>query len=58
MAEKKNKGGRPAIDNPRRSPVTVRLTAGEYSKLKEYAESHSQTITQVILEGIELVYSK
>ncbi|MBQ3795998.1 MAG: CopG family transcriptional regulator [Butyrivibrio sp.] len=58
MAEIKNKGGRPAIDNPRRSPVTVRLTADEYSRLKEYAELHSQTITQVILEGIEMVYSK
>ena len=58
MAVNKRKVGRPAEDNPKRSPVTIRLTSDDYSRLKEYSEQHSKTMTQVIMEGIELVYSK
>lgn len=58
MAENKRKVGHPFSDNPKRSPVTIRLTSEEYSRLKEYSEKHSKTMTQVIMEGIEMVYSK
>ncbi len=58
LAENKRKVGRPAEDNPKRSPVTIRLTSNDYSRLKEYSEQHSKTMTQVIMEGIEMVYSK
>ncbi len=60
MAEKKPKGkvGHPFAENPRKSPVTVRLTSEEYARLKEYADLHSMTMTQVIMEGINMVYSK
>ena len=34
-----------------RDPKTI-------GQLKEYAEEHSMTMTQVIMEGIQLVYSK
>jgi predicted DNA-binding protein len=50
--------GHPFAENPKRSPVTIRLTADDYSRLKEYSEKHSKTMTQVIMEGIELVYAK
>ncbi len=58
MAENKRKVGHPFSDNPKRSLVTVRLTTDDYSQLKEYSERHSKTMTQVIMEGIKLVYSK
>ena len=58
MAENRKKVGHPFSDNPKKSPVTIRLTADDYSRLKEYADKHSMTMTQVIMEGIELVYSK
>ncbi len=58
MAENMRKVGHPFSENPKRSLVTVRLTADDYSQLKEYSERHSKTMTQVIMEGIELVYSK
>lgn len=58
MAESKRRVGRPVEPNPKRSPVTIRLNEAEYSRLKEYAELHSMTMTQVIAEGLNLVYSK
>jgi hypothetical protein len=54
----KKKIGRPFEENPKDHPVTIRLTADEYSRLREYAEMHSMTLTQVMMEGINLVYSK
>lgn len=58
MAENKRKVGHPFSDNPKKSPVTIRLTSDDYSRLKEYADTHSVTMTQVIMEGLEMVYSK
>ena len=58
MAENKRKVGHPFSDNPKKNPVTISLTADDYSRLKEYADKHSMTMTQVIMEGIQLVYSK
>lgn len=58
MAENKKKVGHPFSDNPKKSPVTIRLTSDDYSRLKEYADKHSVTMTQVIMEGLEMVYSK
>ena len=58
MAENKKKVGHPFSDNPKKSPVTIRLTSDDYSRLEEYADKHSVTMTQVIMEGLEMVYSK
>lgn len=59
MAEQK-KMGRPKLDeeDARGHRVSVRLTNEEYNRLKEYAESQNTTATQVILEGLNMVYSK
>lgn len=56
MAE--GKCGRPKAENPRCNIVTLRLTDEELSQLEEFAESKSLTKTQVILEGLEKVYSE
>lgn len=53
-----NPNGRPQVENPRQSVLGVRLTAAEHSKIKQYAFDHHQTISQVVLEGLDLLYSK
>lgn len=50
------KVGRPKLDVIRDHTVTVRLSAEEHSRLKEYSEKHQKTITETIKEGIGLMY--
>ncbi|MGI6502257.1 MAG: CopG family transcriptional regulator [Anaerostipes sp.] len=52
-----NKGGRPQSDNPKQSVLGVRVTAEEHERIKQYASLHHQTISQVVLEGLELLYN-
>lgn len=53
-----NKGGRPQSDNPKQSVLGVRVTTEEHERIKQYASLHHQTISQVVLEGLELLYTK
>lgn len=53
-----NAGGRPQSDNPRKNVLGVRVTTEEHEKIKKYASRHQQTISQVVLEGVELLFSK
>lgn len=55
MTEKKQNFGRPKSNNPRKNAVTVRLTDEELLLLKNYADQHAKTMTQVILGGIKIV---
>ena len=57
MAEK-NKGGRPKSENPKNIIVTLRLNREQLARLEEYSEKHSLTKTQVILDGLEKLYSE
>ena len=57
MSEVKNKGGRPKAEDPKNRIVTLRLTQEQYSRLEAYSENKSLTKTQVILEGLERIYS-
>ena len=58
-APKKRGGhGRPPSPRPRTSTLTVRLTEAEKEKLEEAARLIGETKTGVIVEGIELVYSR
>ncbi|SHK77868.1 hypothetical protein SAMN02745136_03325 [Anaerocolumna jejuensis DSM 15929] len=50
-------GGRPQSDNPKQSVLGVRVTAEEHEKIKKYAAQHQQTISQVVLEGVELLFN-
>ena len=55
---KGNPNGRPPSPRPRTSTLTVRLTEAEKEKLEEAARLIGETKTGVIVEGIELVYSR
>lgn len=54
----KKKIGRPKIQERRESVLGVRVTAEEHSFIKQYASYHNKTISQVVLEGLELLYNK
>jgi len=54
----KNKGGRPHSENPKQCSLGVRLSSADYEKVKSYAAEHHQTISQVVLEGLSLLYNK
>ncbi len=51
-----SKMGRPVIGEPSLHRVTIRLTEKEYQRLKTYAETSNQTMTQAVKQGIELIY--
>lgn len=53
-----NKGGRPQSENPKQKVLGVRLTENDHEKIKQYANRHHQTISQVVLEGLELLYNR
>lgn len=50
------KVGRPKMDVIRDHTVTVRLSAEEHKRLKEYSEKHQRTITETIKAGIDIMY--
>lgn len=53
-----SKMGRPKSDDPMRNKISVRLTDGEYERLKAYAEAYNKTLTDIIKDGIELLYQE
>ena len=53
-----NPNGRPQVDNPKQSVLGVRVTAEDHEKIKQYASDHHQTISQVVLDGLDLLYGK
>lgn len=55
---KGNPNGRPPSPRPRTATLTFRLTEAEKEKLEEAARLIGETKTGVIVEGIDLVYSK
>lgn len=50
------KMGRPKLPVVRDKIVTLRLTEEEHKRLKDYSESHHQTITESIKEGVNILY--
>lgn len=47
--------GRPKSDAPKLNTLSVRVTDEELQELKEYADSHDMTITQLLKTGVELL---
>lgn len=47
--------GRPKLENPRSSKVSLRVTDDYLEKIKEYATVHDMTIAQVIKLGLDLI---
>lgn len=44
---------RPKAENPKTKKVDVRLTEYEYTRLKEYAKRHNQTLAQTLRLEVE-----
>lgn len=51
------KMGRPKVETVKDRTITMRVTPAEHQKIKEYAQSHSLTITQVVQKGVEIILS-
>lgn len=49
------KMGRPKAEEVKDKSINMRVTSAEYHKIKEYAQSHNLTITQVVQKGIEII---
>lgn len=49
------KMGRPKSDAPKLNTLSVRVTDKELQKLKDYADSHGMTITQLLHTGVNLL---
>lgn len=50
------KMGRPKSDVIKDKIVTIRMSAEEHQKLRDYSENHQQTITETLKEGVDLLY--
>ena len=58
MKKGANKGGRPVVENPRDKNLSVRVTKDDYERIKGYASSHNVTISDMFLQGLDLLYEK
>ena len=50
------KMGRPKSDVIKDKIVTIRMSAEEHQKLRDYSEKHQQTITETLKEGVDFLY--
>ena len=50
--------GRPPAEDPKSYRVTVRMSKSDYERLSTYAKANEQTITETMLEGVELLMKK
>ena len=49
------KMGRPKSDAPELNTLSLRVTDSELRELKDYADSHGMTITQLLHTGVDLL---
>lgn len=49
------KMGRPPVEEPSNHKVSVRLTDKQYQRLKAYAESCNESMTEALKKGMELL---
>ena len=49
------KVGRPKVEVIKDKIITMRVTPEEHKRLKEYAQAHHLTVTQVLQKGVEKV---
>lgn len=47
------KMGRPKAKEVKEKIITLRVTPARYKKIKEYAQAHNLTITEVLLKGVD-----
>ena len=56
-AEEAHTWQRPKVEEVKDKVITMRVTPAEYQKIKEYAQTHNLTITQVLQKGVEKLFS-
>lgn len=52
------KMGRPPLEEPMVHKVSVRFSDREYERLKAYAEAINKSMTEVLKDGLELLYKE
>ena len=52
------KMGRPIIETHKEKVLSIRVTDEEKERLKQYALRNNQTISQVVLTAVDLLYTK
>lgn len=50
------KMGRPKVEEVKDKSINMRATPSEYQKIKEYAQTHNLTITQVLQKGVKKLF--
>lgn len=53
-----NKDGRTPVDDPKQKILGVRVTVSDHERIKKYAAEHHKTISQVVIEGLDLLCNK
>lgn len=53
-----NKDGRPPVDDSKQKILGVRVTVSDHERIKKYAAEHHKTISQVVIEGLDLLCNK
>ena len=53
-----NKDGRPPVDDPKQQILGVRVTVSDHERIKKYEAEHHKTISQVVIEGLDLLCNK
>ena len=53
-----NKDGRPPVVDPKQKILGVRVTVSDHDRIKKYAAEHHKTISQVVIEGLDLLCNK
>lgn len=53
-----NKDGRPPVNDPKQKILGVRVTVSDHERIKKYAAEHHKTISQVVIEGLDLLCNK
>ena len=46
------------MDDPKQKILGVRVTVSEHERIKKYAAEHHKTISQVVIEGLDLLCNK
>lgn len=52
------KMGRPKAENTKKKMISIRVDDSLYARICDYAEKHQQTVTEVVLQGVEEKLSK
>lgn len=50
------KMGRPKLEEVKDKTINMRVTPAEYKRIKEYAQTHNLTITQVLQKGVKKLF--